>query len=77
MKKFKAYIDQDHSFWGVVYVLINEKYITINLDEEKRQLLGRREIEILMQKYLDEEQILGKVGEAHEYMPGYWSAQFS
>ena len=71
----KAFCDEDHAYWGVVFALYKDGQIILYLDEEKRELLRKPEVEKLMQKYLDYEEISGQLCPANEYYPGLWKAQ--
>ena len=68
---FEPFISQ----YGEVEIAYQDSKVVVSFTEEQRSRLGQAEAEKIMQEAVD---YLGEnveVGEAFEYVEGYWAAQ--
>ena len=71
MEKFEPFISQ----YGEVEIAYEDNKVVVFFTEKQRSRLGQAEAEKIMQEYVD---YLGEnveVGDASEYVEGFWAAQ--
>ena len=71
MEKFEPFISQ----YGEVVIDYEDNKVVVFFTEKQRSRLGQAEAEKIMQEYVD---YLGEnveVGDAYEYVEGFWAAQ--
>ena len=71
MEKFEPFISQ----YGEVVIAYEDNKVVVFFTEKQRSRLGQAEAEQIMQKYVD---YLGEdveIGDASEYVEGFWTAQ--
>ena len=71
MEKFKTFISQ----YGEVEIAYQDSKAVVSFTEEQRSRLGQAEAEQIMQEYVDSLGVNVEVGDASEYVEGYWAAQ--
>ena len=63
------------SQFGEVEITYQDSKVAVSFTEEQRSRLGQAEAEIILQDYVDSLGVNVEVGDASEYVEGYWAAQ--
>ena len=71
MEKFEPFISQ----YGEVEIAYQGSKVVVSFTEEQRSRLGQAEAEKIMQEYVNSLGENVEVGDASEYVEGYWAAQ--
>ena len=71
MEKFEPFISQ----YGEVEIAYTGCKVIVSFAEEQRSRLGQAEAEKIMQEYVDSLGENVEVGDASDYVEGYWAAQ--
>lgn len=64
-----------YSQFGKVEIAYQDSKVVVSFTEEQRSELGQAEAEIIIQEYLDSLGENVEIGNASEYVEGYWAAQ--
>ena len=64
-----------NSQFGEVEIAYQDSKVVVSFTEEQRLELGQAEAEQIMQEYVDSLGENVEVGDASEYVEGYWAAQ--
>ena len=71
MENFESFNSQ----YGEVEIAYKDSKVIVSFTEEQRTELGQAEAEQIMQEYVDSLGENVEVGDASEYVEGYWAAQ--
>ena len=71
MENFESFNSQ----YGEVEIAYQDSKIVVSFTEEQQAELGQAEAEQMMQEYVDSLGEHVEVGDAFEYVEGYWAAQ--
>ena len=71
MEKLEHFISQ----YGEVEIAYQGSKVVVSFTEEQRSRLGQAEAEQIMQEYVNSLGENVEVGDASEYVEGYWAAQ--
>jgi hypothetical protein len=71
MENFESFNSQ----YGEVEIAYQDSKVVVSFTEEQRSELGQAEAEQIMQEYVDSLGENVEVGDASEYVEGYWTAQ--
>ena len=71
MEKLEHFISQ----YGEVKIAYQGSKVVVSFTEEQRSRLGQAEAEQIMQEYVNSLGENVEVGDASEYVEGYWAAQ--
>ena len=71
MEKLEPFISQ----YGEVEITYQDSKVLVSLTEEQHSRLGQAEAEQIMQEYVNSLGENVEVGDASEYVEGYWAAQ--
>ena len=64
-----------NSQFGEVEIAYQDSKVVVSFTEEQRSELGQAEAEQILQEYVDSLGENVEVGDASEYVEGYWAAQ--